>query len=60
MSTLKFWLLTAIVLFALAEVAIGGMADIIGRRVFGISSTHGWVDGAILMILALVVSISLK
>ena len=60
MSPLKFWILVAIVSFALAEVAIGGWADIIGRRVLGISSTHGWVDGAILMTLALVVSISMK
>jgi hypothetical protein len=60
MTPLKFWLLMAIVSFALVEVAVGGWADIIGRRIFGISSTHGWVDGAILMTLALVVSISMK
>lgn len=60
MSTLKFWLLLIIVGFALAEVAVGGLSDIIGTRVLGISSMHGWVDGAILMALALVVSISMK
>ena len=60
MSPLKFWLLVAIVSVALLEVAVGGWADIIGRRILGISSTHGWVDGAILMTLALVVSISMK
>jgi hypothetical protein len=60
MSTLKFWLLAAIVAFALLEVAVGGWSDIIGRRILGISSTHGWVDGAILMVLALVVAISMK
>lgn len=60
MSSLKFWLLTAIVVVALLEVAVGGWSDIIGTRVLGISSTHGWVDGAILMGLALVISISMK
>ena len=60
MSKLKFWLLILILLFALAEVAIGGFSDIIGSRVLGISSMHGWVDGAILVGVALVVSISMK
>lgn len=60
MSPLKFYLLAAIVAFALLEVAVGGWADIIGRRILGISSTHGWVDGAILMVLALIVAIALK
>lgn len=60
MSKLKFWVLTAIILIALSEVFIGGLSDIIGTRVFGISSMHGWVDGAILMGLALVVSLSMK
>lgn len=60
MSKLKFWLLAIIVFIALMEVAVGGMSDIIGSRIFGISSTHGWVDGAILIGLALVVSISMK
>lgn len=60
MSTLKFWILLAIVLVALSEVAIGGFSDMIGTRIFGISSMHGWVDGAILMVLALVVAIAMK
>jgi hypothetical protein len=60
MSPLKFWLLAIIVLIALAEVGIGGLSDMIGTRIFGISSTHGWVDGAILIGLALVISISMK
>lgn len=60
MSTLKFWLLTAVVLLALFEVAVGGISDMIGSRLFGISPTHGWVDGAILIGLALVISISMK
>ena len=52
--------LLAIVLVALSEVAIGGFSDIIGKRLFGISPMHGWVDGAILMVLALVVAIAMK
>jgi len=60
MSKLKFWLLTIILLIALSEVAVGGLSDMIGTRIFGISSTHGWVDGAILIGLALVISISMK
>jgi len=60
MSKLKFWLLTIILLIVLSEVAVGGLSDMIGTRIFGISSTHGWVDGAILIGLALVISISMK
>ena len=60
MSKLKFWLLTIILFIALSEVAVGGLSDMIGTRIFGISSTHGWVDGAILIGLALVISISMK
>ena len=60
MSRIKFWLLTIILFIALSEVAVGGLSDMIGTRIFGISSTHGWVDGAILIGLALVISISMK
>lgn len=60
MSPLKKILLAAIIGLALAEVAIGGMADILSTRIFGISPMHGWVDGSILMVLALIVSINMK
>ena len=60
MSRLKFWLLAIIILMALTKTGIGGLSDMIGTRIFGISSTHGWVDGAILIGLALVISISMK
>lgn len=60
MSKLKFWILVVIILVALSEVAIGGLSDMIGTRLLGISPMHGWVDGAILMILALVVAVAMK
>jgi hypothetical protein len=59
MSTFKKWLLLAIVLIALAHTFSGGVADLLGGQLV-ISSAHGWNEGLIYMLLAIVVAIAVK
>jgi hypothetical protein len=58
MSTFKKWLLVIIVVIALLHTVGGGFADMFGGRFF--SAEHGWNEGLIYMLLALVVAIALK
>jgi hypothetical protein len=58
MSTFKKWLLIIIVVIALVHTFGGGFADMFGGTFF--SAEHGWNEGLIYMLLALVVAIALK
>jgi hypothetical protein len=58
MSTFKKWLLIVIVTIALLHTVGGGFADMFGSSFF--SAAHGWNEGLIFMLLALVVAIALK
>jgi hypothetical protein len=58
MSTFKKWLLIIIVVIALLHTIGGGFADMFGARFF--TAQHGWNEGFIYMLLALVVAIALK
>lgn len=58
MSQLKKWLLIIIVVIALIHTVGGGFADMFGGIFF--TAQHGWNEGLIFMILALVVSIAMK
>jgi hypothetical protein len=60
MSTFKKWLLIIIVVIALIHTVGGGFADMFGGRLYPFTAAHGWNEGLIFMILALVVSIALK
>jgi hypothetical protein len=60
MSQLKKWLLIIIVVIALIHTVGGGFADMFGGRLYPFTASHGWNEGLIFMILALVVSIALK
>ena len=60
MSQLKKWLLIIIVVIALIHTVGGGFADMFGGRLYPFTAAHGWNEGLIFMILALVVSIALK
>jgi len=57
MSTFKKWLLIVIVTIALLHTVGGGLADMFGSSFF--SAAHGWNEGLIYMLLALVVAIAL-
>jgi hypothetical protein len=58
MSTLKKWLLIIIVAIAVLHTVGGGFADMFGGGFF--TAQHGWNEGLVYMILALVVSIAMK
>jgi len=58
MSTFKKWLLIIIVIIALLHTIGGGFADMFGGTFF--TAQHGWNEGFIYMLLALVVAIALK
>ena len=58
MSPFKKWLLIIIVVIALIHTIGGGFADMFGGKLF--TAAHGWNEGLIFMILALVVAIVLK
>jgi hypothetical protein len=58
MSTLKKWLLIIIVTIALLHTVGGGFADMFGSSFF--TAAHGWNEGLIYMLLALVVAIAVK
>ena len=58
MSTFKKWLLIVIVTIALVHTVAGGFADMFGSSFF--SAAHGWNEGLIFMLLALVVAIAVK
>jgi hypothetical protein len=58
MSTFKAWLLIIIVTIALLHTIGGGFADMMGLSFF--SPQHGWNEGLIYMLLALVVAVAVK
>ena len=60
MSTFKKWLLLAIVTVALFHTVGGSLADILGGGTSLFSPAHGWNEGLIYMLLAIVVAIALK
>jgi len=60
MSTFKKWLLLFIVTIALFHTVGGSLADIVGGGTSLFTPAHGWNEGLIYMILALVVAIAMK
>jgi len=58
MTTFKKWLLLVIVGIALLHTVAGGFADMFGLSFF--SPAHGWNEGIIFMLLAVVVAIAVK
>ena len=60
MSTFKKWLLIVIVIIALLHTFGGSIADIVGGGTSLFSPAHGWNEGLIYMLLALVVAIAVK
>ena len=60
MSQLKKWLLIIIIVIALIHTIGGGFADMFGGRLYPFTAAHGWNEGLVYMILALVVSTSMK
>ena len=59
MSSFKKWLLIAIVVVAIFHTMSGSIADLFGGKLI-LSSAHGWNEGLIYMLLAIVVAIAVK
>ena len=60
MSTFKAWLLAIIVTSALFHTFGGSLADIFGGGTSLFTPAHGWNEGLIYMLLAIVVAIAVK
>ena len=60
MSTLKKWLLFLIVAVALFHTIGGSFADVFGGGTSLFTPAHGWNEGLIYMLLALVVAVAMK
>jgi hypothetical protein len=56
--TLKKWILIGLAVVALIQTGIGGLRDMFGISIFGISSEHGWNDATILLLLAILIAIA--
>jgi hypothetical protein len=54
------YLLIALVVLALLANASGGLQDLFGISIFGLSKEHGWADGIFLLLAAILVSLTLK
>jgi hypothetical protein len=60
MSPIKKWTLFLLVTLALFQAGVGGLRDMFGVDLFGISSQHGWHDAIILLLLAILVAITVQ
>jgi len=60
MTRTKMYLLIALVVLAVLANASGGLQDLFGISIFGVSKEHGWADGLFLMLAAILVSLTLK
>jgi hypothetical protein len=60
MSTFKAWLLAIIVTIALFHTFGGSLADVFGGGTSLFTPAHGWNEGLIYMLLAIVVAIAVK
>jgi hypothetical protein len=59
MSTLKYWVLTFLVVAAFLATGLGGLQDMLGVRLM-VSREHGWNDGIFLILVAILVAIVMK
>lgn len=60
MSTFKKWLLLAVIAVALFHTFGGSLADVFGGGTSLFTPAHGWNEGLIYMLLAIVVAIAVK
>lgn len=60
MSTFKQNLLIFLVVVALVQAGLGGLRDMFGISLFGVSAQHGWHDAIILLLLAILIAITMK
>jgi len=59
MTRTKSVLILVLVVLAVLANASGGLQDLVGISIFGVSKEHGWADGLFLMLAAILVSVTL-
>lgn len=60
MTPVKQYLLIGLVLLAIIQSGLGGLRDVFGLGVLGMSAQHGWSDANFLLLLAILVTLTLK
>ncbi len=60
MSRTKQYILALLVVAALIQTGLGGLRDMFGLSLFGMSAQHGWHDAIILLLLAILIAITMK
>ena len=60
MSRTKTYIITALVVLAVLANASGGLRDMFGVSIFGVSKEHGWADGLFLLLAAILASLTLR
>jgi hypothetical protein len=60
MTPLKQYLLIGLVLLAIIQSGLGGLRDMFGLGVLGMSAQHGWSDANFLLLLAILIALTLK
>ncbi len=58
MSRTKQYILVLLVIAALIQAGLGGLRDMFGVSLFGMSAQHGWHDAIILLLLAILIAIT--
>ena len=60
MGRTKQYILIFLVIAALIQAGLGGLRDMFNVSLFGMSAQHGWHDAIILLLLAILASITLR
>lgn len=60
MSALKQYLIVGLVVVAIIQSGLGGLRDVFGLGVLGMSAQHGWSDANFLLLLAILVALTMK
>ena len=60
MSRTKQYILIFLVIAALLQAGLGGLRDMFKISLFGMSAQHGWHDAIILLLRAILASITLR
>lgn len=58
MRRMKQYILVLLVVAALIQAGLGGLRDVFGLSLFGMSAQHGWHDAIILLLLAILIAIT--
>ena len=60
MSRTKTYIILTLVVLAVLANASGGLRDMFGVSIFGVSKEHGWADGLFLLLAAILASLTLR